>query len=422
MMDYTQWLQRAIDFTQGLKALPAEVEVETNVAEPLRQATYQTLAKSCGLPIPDALRRFVTEASGHCHCTYVVDMPPEFQNQLSIALPGWRDSQIWGGPEFLPFEQIVEGPWLGTADSFKAQGFPKDARFWEHSLPLIPVGNGDYAGVYLRDNTTNPPVVYLNHEGFGGSGIIAANFDEFLTYWQQLGYIGIHFLAFFINRQTGLLDPSAFPQEVEALTTLLRGEARPDLRKPKLIMTQSDWLTCNDPELMLKWLEEEFDVDKRKLRLFCCACCRRGWDNLDGDSRAALELMERFADGLETRPGLEAARRKTANHAVQAAVDNNSLVPWYLTRHLDEPQLQVETEAHCDLIRHIFGNPFVTPVRPAIRQIQVLQHAKRVYEGNGSTLELQKALRDAGQPILAYHFVRPDHPKGCWALDLILGK
>ncbi|MFO0925830.1 MAG: hypothetical protein U0736_02190 [Gemmataceae bacterium] len=47
----------------------------------------------------------------------------------------------------------------------------------------------------------------------------------------------------------------------------------------------------------------------RKLRLLACAFARRVWDRLPPKARQAVEVAEQFADGLVDRPALDAARR-----------------------------------------------------------------------------------------------------------------
>ena len=61
-------------------------------------------------------------------------------------------------------------------------------------------------------------------------------------------------------------------------------------------MTENEWLACQDPWLMIDALPKDFSP--RKLRLFCCACCRRIWYLLDETCRKAVELSEAHADGL----------------------------------------------------------------------------------------------------------------------------
>src|SRR5437868_4137084 len=116
MLDYAQWLQRAINFMNGLWRLPGAVDyaatgrdgpgvmnVELAVAPPLSEPEVRELARSCRLPIPAALRRFWTEASRNCFCSYWWHTPKEFHHQVAIALPGWRGPErpiISGGPEF----------------------------------------------------------------------------------------------------------------------------------------------------------------------------------------------------------------------------------------------------------------------------------------------------------------------------------
>jgi hypothetical protein len=71
-------------------------------------------------------------------------------------------------------------------------------------------------------------------------------------------------------------------------------------------MTEQEWLTCTDPNLMLEVLRDR-SAD-RKLRLFAVACCRRIWDQIaEQSSRQAVTISERYADGRANYEKLEAA-------------------------------------------------------------------------------------------------------------------
>ena len=50
---------------------------------------------------------------------------------------------------------------------------------------------------------------------------------------------------------------------------------------------------------------------KRKFRLFACACCRRLWHLLADESRHAIQVTERYADGNATADDLLRAFRGT---------------------------------------------------------------------------------------------------------------
>jgi hypothetical protein len=404
MMNYAEWVRRAVAFTESLRGLPGDVRVEVEVAPPLSEEAIQELARSCRLPIPEPLRRFWKEASGHCKCTYWWDTPEKFHPQMAVSFPNWSMSHVWGGPEFESAPSCVElaDHFLAAANSMRGS-HPKGARFWEYSLPIVPVGDGAYAALYVRDTTKNPPVVYLWSDGPSASGVIAPNFDAFLTLWERLGYIGIHFLNSFLNPRTGLLDPDALPTESGGVRSLLRGEVCSDLVSTPAFKTASDWATCTDPYLMLKWLDEKGRLDKQQVRRFACACCRRVWDRMGPWSRRAVDVAERFADGLASEAELESAhaalvggergsqlleemsittenfwstseidryekaRRESAqfseleglmHFAAFDAVKGSWLVSWKITEHLDEPELLREKMAHADLIRQMFGNPF----------------------------------------------------------------
>ena len=69
------------------------------------------------------------------------------------------------------------------------------------------------------------------------------------------------------------------------------------------------WRECANPAWML-WAVDEFGCgDERRYRLFACRCVRKIWHLLpDERSKRAVEVSERFADGLASLEELRAAR------------------------------------------------------------------------------------------------------------------
>jgi hypothetical protein len=76
-------------------------------------------------------------------------------------------------------------------------------------------------------------------------------------------------------------------------------------------MTEAEWEGGTDPLPMLTFLKGAKRLTARKARLFVCACCRRIWPLLGEEgSRKAVEVAERFADGLATSNQLLRANRQ----------------------------------------------------------------------------------------------------------------
>jgi hypothetical protein len=312
--------------------------------------------------------------------------------------------------------------------------YPKDARIWEHSLPLIHILNGDYVGLYVRDDLTDPPVVYMCHEACGVSDILAANLDDFLQGWEKLCYISMDFLVNFRDSESGRLAVDSHPVQVEALQALLRGDVRDDLELPPDVLSEHDWFAARYPDRLLEWLEEQGLQDERKLRLYCCACCQRVSNHIGDTGRHAVEVSRRYADGEATSEELASARgalsggghfywRDGLMHDVAyTAVDADAWVSSNITQHLDDPERAAEEAAHADLVRHIFGNPFSRVSKRDEYSLAIRRAAQRLYDGEAVSSALRAALQDAGEVELAEHFRSSDHPRGCWALDQILGR
>ena len=224
-------------------------------------------------------------------------------------------------------------------------------------------------------------------------------------------------------------------------------------------MTEEEWDRCTDPEAMLHYLRGR--ASDRKLRLFCCACCRHVWDSLtDMRSRSAVETAERYADGSASRGELaaaeqaveavafEEARARAAAmlpvpHVTQAAlaavaekVDATIWAAWSASEAALGPG--EERWHQCTLLRDIFGNP-VRPVAidpawlvwyggAAAKLAQAVYDERELPSGHldASRLAvLADMLEEAGcpDPQLLGHLRGPGpHVRGCFAVDLLLGK
>jgi hypothetical protein len=217
-------------------------------------------------------------------------------------------------------------------------------------------------------------------------------------------------------------------------------------------MTAADWQTCADPYALLESLPG--DPGGRRWRLFACGCCRRVWYMLrDRQSRRAVEVAERFADGAASARELEEACRgawdtwqnwprmdSLAVKAIGAATwvakpavgpDEAATVLEYT---LAADARMPPDEALADragLVRDLFGNPFrpitVAPPWLAWKDGTIPRLARAVYEEGGFERlpVLADALEEAGctdAHILAHCRTANPHARGCWVLDLLLGK
>jgi hypothetical protein len=212
-------------------------------------------------------------------------------------------------------------------------------------------------------------------------------------------------------------------------------------------MTEAEWLACENPHAILFVLEGQ--ASARKLRLFCCSCVRRVWNQLADSEvfRRAVEVTEGFVEGRMTLNELTAAERDAQN-----AVGNTSrkryaqrAAAWCASEPMDaasiarsvaEGSLQGSRKAHqrerlaqASLLRDIFGNPF-RPVAfaPAWRTEAVVALASQMYGSRefANMPILADALEDAGcdnDDVLAHcRDPKGGHVRGCWVVDLVLGK
>jgi hypothetical protein len=222
-------------------------------------------------------------------------------------------------------------------------------------------------------------------------------------------------------------------------------------------MTEAEWVACTladeDTGAMQKYLQGK--GSPRKLRLFACACCRRIEGVLtDRRGRRALETAEKYADGLATARALATAWRGAdrAAEKIDTALGEDEPDPptyyaalaacycaardsgdfdvgyaahaaYYALRARESPD---EAEAQGRLLCDILGGPSSAG---SLRWLPgtVTSVARVIYDERrfGETAIMADALEDAGSTdadLLAHLRSAGTHVRGCWALDLILGK
>ena len=226
-------------------------------------------------------------------------------------------------------------------------------------------------------------------------------------------------------------------------------------------MTEAEWLVTERLEPMLRLVGKE--AQARKLRLFACACARRVWRRITQKvARRAVEVAEQFADGEAAAKDLGAARSEllrylsrlgslkngdAASTAYHTTGEDASRGAWaaawlgqetaafktYADAAALEEGRRAEQPQQCDLLRDILGPvPFrpLPPLNPAWLAWDggtVAKLAESIYEERAFDRLpiLADALEEAGCDAaeLLTHLRGPGpHVRGCWALDLLLGK
>jgi hypothetical protein len=221
-------------------------------------------------------------------------------------------------------------------------------------------------------------------------------------------------------------------------------------------MTEKQWLKSTDPQAMFRHLRTR--ASDRKIRLFMCECCRKVWA-LANDERLheILPIIEGFADGtvkdrdrgrahriggavLQSSSGAplgclgaelwNAARKKVDRTDHDYGESAAAAVGWEAGNGpVFFAAKEAERARQVELVRDMFGNPF-RPVKfkPAWRTTDAMLLAHGVYEERAFDRMpiLADALQEAGceSDELLGHLRDPHavHVRGCWALDLVLGK
>jgi hypothetical protein len=241
-------------------------------------------------------------------------------------------------------------------------------------------------------------------------------------------------------------------------------------------MTESDWLSTDNPFRLFQHVRSRLSA--RKLQLLACGCCRLLAPHLSAAQWEALGVVERHADGLadadafqqvkdrwlgEVRDMVvatptggvlpattEAAAAESLVMAVSVPIDQglrrvHELVAVALARHVGvgaKAAVRDLRRAVCEVYREVVGNPFRERVvagpewltadrRAAPWMLKVSETARAIALGVQAEQAFDRlpiladALEDDGcndAELLTHLRHHSHHLRGCWALDLVLGK
>jgi hypothetical protein len=200
----------------------------------------------------------------------------------------------------------------------------------------------------------------------------------------------------------------------------------------------STWLRCRDPERMLRHARDR-GASERRVRLYLAACCRACWDRFTLEqSRAAIEVAERYAEHDE-RCDSDFFQANKAAHRVPEYWNDDALSA-ICCLVCDDLDLAVaadevlDTAARCELLREVFAPAREPAAEAPWRNETVASLAEAAYERRSlpsgeldadRLAVLADAMTDAGcadDGLLSHLRSAGPHVRGCWALDLVLSK
>ena len=204
-------------------------------------------------------------------------------------------------------------------------------------------------------------------------------------------------------------------------------------------MTEAEWFVCAEPGLMLSFLRGW--ASDRKMRLFGSACYRSLWSRFPVNELYwdIPRASEAYADRMITKQAFKLAQKRVepfegprvSGEAWEVAARSSqhargeTLAPPGCPVVREQPE---ELPIQVALLRDIFGNPFrPATLAPAWRTSTVTALASQMYESRdfGAMPILADALQDAGcdnDDILNHSRGPGPHVRGCWVVDLVLGK
>jgi hypothetical protein len=193
-------------------------------------------------------------------------------------------------------------------------------------------------------------------------------------------------------------------------------------------MTGKEWAVCDDPRKMVQALARRGNVSNRKWRLFIAAFWRWQARNLKRGRADLIERSEAMEHWAEVGRLPKGRRPSRSSNVIFFGPDAESAALQTAEAPFDWPDAKSAIAVQPLLLRDIFGNPFRKhKFDSRWRTSDVLGLARAIYDERAYERMpiLADALMDAGcenEEIINHCRGDGPHVRGCWVVDLILGK
>ena len=184
------WSQLAVEFTKSLERYGPRTVGSAVADPPLTIDEMDAIEELFEIPVPDSLREFLLNDSSSCKCRYYVSIPRRPTNLL-LNLAGDQIANslaahnVYGGATICNSERFERWNSDDTKSAYEDAGFEE---VWDTFI-FSSLQNGDALGLNCSNDSIDPPVVYIDHEGCSNKQL-APTLNDFLYQWQRLGYIG----------------------------------------------------------------------------------------------------------------------------------------------------------------------------------------------------------------------------------------
>lgn len=214
-MDYQKISELLLKLKSAYESIGAETELV--VEDPASITEVEAVENRFEKKLPLQIRNFFLQYSRKCEFT--AWLPDDFE------LPDELD-EIFSANFLISLEEFadaenarkgwVEGCFTNEEDEYDA--------VWYHKLGFMNVPNGDVIAFDMKENETNPPVVYLSHDDGEGHGYILGK--DFDTYFEQLLLVGAcgnedwQMLPFCLDAQSGIVSECENAKEYRGIIGL----------------------------------------------------------------------------------------------------------------------------------------------------------------------------------------------------------
>jgi hypothetical protein len=215
--------------------------------------------------------------------------------------------------------------------------------------------------------------------------------------------------------------------------------------------TEARWVTNASPAKLLYDAKQLKVLKPRKSLLFACGCYRLVWEKIQ------LPSIKKAVEAAEARADRKISQEELSEHRYPQGDSKRGSLNWHLLLSISSlvtPKVipthiawlvraAIDPDKHehankwedckpqADLVREILGNPYRRPTfKPAWlawNDATVVNLAHTIYDDRAFDRLpiLADALEDAGcdnADLLSHCRSGGEHVRGCWAVDLLLGK